>query len=261
MTLSACAERGDFGRPKETALSKLVTPLLGPTQSSYPFTDDEQELRARSWRFLMPAKERTVFDGVVYDMARMGYIGADYFPETKSWYKDALLGDRFRSPASRFARIAEDASADRGLLVPFGATAAAVMESDRRRLGAMREVRDLSEADVGDANIRMRENATLIAWVCNRMAMRAASYRHALEHIFVAAPQVEAVTAERQLTLLEHDVGVMRATGCVRPDPFRDIALDRGLRMPPDGRFYSEDILWGPERRAPAGGNVVVRKG
>lgn len=257
---SACAERGDFGRPKQTALSALVTPTLGPTDSAYPFTDDEQDLRARAWRFLMPAKERTVFDGVLYDFARVGYVTPDYFPETKTWYKDALLADKFRSPASRFARLAEDASADRALLVPFAASAAQVVGGDRRRLGAMKQTSDLAVDDIANANIRVRENALLIAWVCNRMAMRLGAYRHALEHIFVAAPQSEAIAAERQLMLLEHDFGVLRATGCVRPDPFRDIPIDRGLRIPPDGHFYSEEVLWGPQWRS-RGEVVVIRKG
>ncbi len=260
LIVSACAERGDFGRPKQTALSALVTPVLGPTESAYPFTDDEQELRARAWRFLMPAKERTFFDGLLYDFARVGYVSPEYFPETKTWYKEALLRDKFRSPASRFARIADDVSADRALLVPFAASAAQVVEGDRRRLGAMQQTPDLTVDDIANANIRIRENALLIAWVCNREAMRLVSYRHALEHIFIAAPQAEAVTAERQLMLLEHDFGVLRATGCVRPDPFRDIPIDRGLRIPPDGHFYSEEILWGPQWRS-RGEVTVIRKG
>ncbi|WP_342359024.1 hypothetical protein [Terrarubrum flagellatum] len=214
----------------------------------------------------MPAKERTYFDHLVYDMARVGTIDAEYFPETKTWYKEALLSDNFRSPASRFARIADDTSQDRALLVPFAASAARVIDSDRQRLTAMWQVPDMTVGDVANAKIRVRENSMLIAWVCNRMAMRLVSYRHALEHLFVAMPQAEAVLAERQLTTLEHDFGVLRATGCVRPDPFRDIAIDRGLRMPPDGHFYSEEILFGPQWRTRPGiigpgGNVVVRKG
>jgi hypothetical protein len=242
----ACAERGDFGLPKETALSAFVSPLAGPTESSFPFTDDERELRERAWRFLMPAKERTFFDGLIYDMARVGFIDADYFPETLTWYREALMDERFRSPASRFAQLAGDASADRALATQFAAVAARVAPADRRRLQAMRNVRDLEPAEATDARVRVRENGVLIGWVCGRLAMRAASYRHALEHIFVAAPQAEAVGAERALLLLEQDLRALRATGCVRPDPFADIALDRGLRMPPDGHFWSERVIEAP---------------
>lgn len=260
LLLGACAERGDFGRPKETALSALVAPVLGPTDSSFPFTDDEQDLRARAWRFLTPAKERNIFDGLLYDMADRGLIDAGYFPETLAWYKEALLADRFRSPASRFARLAEDVSADRALAVPFAAIAARVIEADRRRIQAMRLTRDLAAATAGDAKIRVRENVALVGWVCHRLAMRILSYRHALEHLFIAAPQAEAVPAERALLALEHDFSALRATGCVRPDPFRDIALQRGLRMPPDGHFWSEEILVSPPAAAPAP-DPVIRKG
>ena len=60
---------------------------------------------------------------------------------------------------------------------------------------------------------------------------------------------------------LEHDFAVLRATGCVRPDPFRDIALHRGLRMPPDGHFWSEEILAAPVVVAPPPApDGIVRK-
>jgi hypothetical protein len=246
-----CAERGDFGRPKETALSALVMPVAMPTKSNFAYTDDEQELRARAWRFLMPAKERWWFDGFIHDLARTGYIPAEHFPETLTWYKEDLVGDAFRSPASVFHRLAEDVSADRALAVPFAASAARVAEADRIRRVAMGQTRGLGLDEEDDARIRIKENRVLIAWVCNRLAMRAKSYRYALEHLFVAMPQAEAIKPERQLMLFDHDLAALRATGCIRPDPFRDIAVNRGLRMPPDGHFWSEEVLSGPAAAAP----------
>lgn len=231
-------------------MSALVTPVAMPTNSNFAYTDDEQELRARAWRFLMPAKERWYFDGLVFDLGRTGYVPESYFPETLSWYKENLVADAFRSPASVFHRMADDISIDRALAVPFAASAARVIEADRIRRAAMAKTPALSIDEMGDAGIRIRENRVLVEWVCNRLAMRAKSYRYALEHLFVAMPQVDAIKPERQLGLLDNDLGVLRATGCVRPDPFRDIKIYRGLRIPPDGHFWSEEILVG--RTAPA---------
>lgn len=247
-------------------MSAVFAPVAGPTYSTFPYTDDEQELRARSWRFLMPAKERTFFDRFIYDVARVGYIDGAYFPESLTWYKEALLADRIRSPASVFSRLANDTAADRALLLPFAASAARVSDADRLRIKAMKQTRDLEEEDLFNSNVRISENSMLIMWVCTRMTMRLASYRHALEHLFIAMPQSEAVLAERQLRMLEHDYEVLRPLNCVKPDPFRDIQIHRGLRMPPDGHFYSEEILVGPGWRvrppAPARGPAVVtRKG
>ena len=61
LAVAACAERGDFGRPKETALSQLVSPIEGPTNASFQYTDDEQELRNRAWRLRYACKAAKLF--------------------------------------------------------------------------------------------------------------------------------------------------------------------------------------------------------
>lgn len=250
--LKGCAEKGDFGRPKETALSRFLTPLDGPTNSSFHYTDDEQELRDRAWRFLMPAKQRWFFDRLVYDAARSGYLPPDYFPETLSWYYDALKGEAFRSPASRYAQLSNDVSADRQLLGVFAHIASKVMRADSSRSRAIPNVSDLSVEEWNDARIRMQENRALIGWVCYRAAMRLQSYRYALEHGYVAMPQMEAVRAERALLAYERDFEPLRAGSCIRRDPWRDLQIHRGIRIPPDGHFYFDDEAGGPAAAPPA---------
>lgn len=249
--LHGCAEKGDFGRPKETALSRIFTPLDGPTNSSFHYTDDEQELRDRAWRFLMPAKQRWFFDRVVYDAARSGYLPPEYFPETVSWYYEALKGEAFRSPASRFAQLASDVSADRQLLSVFAHIAARVMRADSARARAIPNVSDLSVEEWNDARIRMQENHALIGWVCYRASMRLQGFRYALEHGYVAMPQMEAVRAERVLLSYERDFEPLRAGSCIRHNPWRDLQIHRGIRMPPDGHFYFEDDIGGAKALPP----------
>ena len=249
--LHGCAERGDFGRPRETALSRFLTPLDGPTNASFPWTDDEQEMRNRAWRFLMPARERWFLDRIIYDAARSGYLSADYFPETLTWYYESLMGDAFRSPASRFAQLASDVAADRHLLAAFAPVAALVVRADQSRARAIPQVSDLTVSEWNDAAIRIAENRALIGWVCYRASMRLQSYRYALEHAYVAMPQIEAVKAERALLAYEHDFEPLRAAQCIRRDPWRDLRIDHGLRIPKDGHFFNDDSPAAPHM-APA---------
>lgn len=247
LCLHGCAERGDFGRPKETALSRFFTPADGPTNSGFPYTDDEQEMRDRAWRFLMPAKERWFLDRILYDAVRSGYLPPEYFPETLAWYYQSLMGEAFRSPASRFAQLASDVAADRQLLSVFAHIAARVVRADASRARAIPHVSDLTTGEWNDASIRMQENRALIGWVCYRASMRLHSYRYALEHGYVAMPQVESIKAERTLLAYENDFEPLRAGGCIRHDPWRDLQIHRGIRIPKDGHFFADET--GPARQ------------
>ncbi|MGL4323272.1 MAG: hypothetical protein ACRCTD_04460 [Beijerinckiaceae bacterium] len=243
LAVGACAERGDFDRPKETALSLLVSPIDGPTNASFQYTDDEQELRDRAWRFLMPAKQRSYFDRLVYDAARSGYLPPNYFPEKLSWYHDALIGEAFRSPSSRYTQLVSDISADRLLLSAFAHVAAQVFKADELRARAAKTVADLRLKEWNDASIRIQENRALIGWVCYRASMRLQGYRYALEHAYVAMPQLESLKTERILIAYENDFEPLRISGCISRDPWRNIHMDRGIRIPPDGHFFMQETI------------------
>jgi hypothetical protein len=209
--LAACVETGDFGRAKPGIWNDVILPRAGflaarergEPASSYPFTDFEQELRDRSWRFLMPAHERAVFDREVADLVRARVLPARDFRTDPTAYYAALTDEPFTSPASRFRRIGEDAEADLRLVGPFGATAQRVIEADRARLRSLAFVRELSEDEVAEATARVAENRCLIAWVRAELGVRTASYRYALEHAFVAMPQNQAAEAERAVRALD----------------------------------------------------------
>jgi hypothetical protein len=211
IALGACAETGDFGRPKAGVWNDLILPSAGDVAASrrgelvsnFPFTDAEEELRDRSWRFLMPAHERAVFDRMMSDYARTRVLPASAHPSDPRSYYQALSGEPFVSPASRYRRIGEDAEADLRLIDPFGAVAARVIAADRARLRSLAYVRDLAEDQVANASARVLENRCLIAWVRAELRERTQSYRHALEHAFVAMPQEQAIEAERTVKALD----------------------------------------------------------
>lgn len=250
--LSGCGGTGDFGRPRQTALREWVTPVHGRSAVSLPYTEDEEEMRARAWRFLKPSQQRHVFDHILSELSRNTYIEEEWAEEEPEIYYQALMrigpldrylgtGQDFRSPSSRYNRIADDAMADRQLIRPFARAAGRVAEADGLRLKAIASLASPSPEEREDARIRIGENKTLAQWVCRRANGRVRAYRHAMERLVVAAPQREAVTAERQVLALEEDLKTLKPWGC-RLGPDRTVAIpERGLRMPPDGIFRDDE--------------------
>ncbi len=204
-------QTGDLGRPKASLWSELVLPAKGSFAtrlrnepvSRYPFTDDEEELRARAWRFLMPAHERSWFERFLADLVRTRILPVEVHPVDRTAYHRALMSESFRSPASRYARLAEDAHADLKLIVPFATRAARVIAADGVRLRSLAHVRSLDDEQADQAIARVAENRCLIAWVRDESLVRLAAYRYSLEHLIIEAPQGQAVAAERTLAGLE----------------------------------------------------------
>jgi hypothetical protein len=126
--LAACTETGDFGRARQGVWNDVILPAAGSLAarergepvSSYPLTDLENELRDRSWRFLMPAHERAWFDQAVANMVRTRILPPEDRPADPASYYETLTSEPFASPASRYRRIGDDAEADRRLIGPFG---------------------------------------------------------------------------------------------------------------------------------------------
>jgi hypothetical protein len=210
LALAGCTDTGDFGRPRPSLWNEVILPAAGSHAalargepvSRYVYTDDEDELRDRAWRFVMPAHERSWFEGIVANLVRTRVLPLHLQPADRTTYHHALMGGSFRSPASRYRRLSEDAVADLLLIGPFTALAARVIAADRVRLRSLAHVRDLDEAQVHHAVARVAENRCLIAWVRVETLGRLESYRYALEHLLIEAPQNEAMAAERSLAKL-----------------------------------------------------------
>lgn len=206
MSLGACVEHGDFGRVKRSTWNDIVAGTgaviareRGEAVSAFPFTDDEELLRDRAWRFLTPAHERAYFQSVLSELVATRVLPARWGAEDRDGYHDALVSDGSVSPASRYRRLAEDAAADQRLLDPFARVASRVLAADRVRLAALGHARHVVPADVENAEARVVENRCLVAWVRAGVARRAGSYAEALEHLVIETPQVQAVPAERTL--------------------------------------------------------------
>jgi hypothetical protein len=131
--------------------------------------------------------------------------------DPSAYWKRLYVNDR-RSEASSYTQIVVDTRNDVTRLEPFFATAALVVDMDRRRMESVRYVAaSLAEND-GVRN-RVNENTAVIAWVCRSLAERAQSYRFALERLVISAPSASAAEAERSVTLLQNGIGGYCAPG------------------------------------------------
>jgi len=208
--LASCAQEGDFGRPAKGTWNSLIetTGTLaarerGLPASASPLTDDEETLRDRAWRFLMPAQGRAAFEDALANLTRVRALPTGWRPDDLPAYHDGLLDQGFRSPYSRYRRLSEDATADGRLIPSFAGVAARVFEADAMRLRALPLAKSLDEWDMRQAAMRVAENRCLVAWVRIETGLRVARYRYALEHFLVEMPGREAVPAEQALAFLE----------------------------------------------------------
>ncbi|MFL5156361.1 MAG: hypothetical protein ACJ8C3_26320 [Microvirga sp.] len=131
--------------------------------SPYVFTDDEQELRRRAWRFLMPAHERAWFERRLGELVAARILPMSFGRNDRPSYFRALMRDGGASPASRYRRLSEDAAADAKLIDPFAIIAARVVQADAVRLKALGWVQDLTTEEARNAAMRVAENRCLIA--------------------------------------------------------------------------------------------------
>lgn len=208
--LASCAQEGDFGRPAKGTWNSLVETTgtiaareRGLAASASPLTDDEEILRDRAWRFLMPAQGRAAFEDALANLTRVRALPTAWRPDDLPAYHDDLLDQGFRSPYSRYRRLSEDATADGRLIPSFAGVASRVFEADAMRLRALPLAKSLDEWDMRQAAMRVAENRCLVAWVRIETGLRVARYRYALEHFLVEMPGREAVPAEQALAFLE----------------------------------------------------------
>lgn len=207
--LCACTQEGDFGRPRTGAWNSLVdttgsfsTRERGRFILDAVLTDDEQALRDRAWRFVVPTGAFGQFLDLLAQLAGAHAAPPGWRPEDLGGYYAALMDEPSRSPVSRYRKLGEDATADARLIPVFAALAARVNEADATRLRSLPFARTLDDGDVRQAASRVAENRCLIAWVRVEAGLRLERYRFALEHLFAEAPAPDAVAAERILAML-----------------------------------------------------------
>lgn len=225
LTAAGCApDIGDLGRARPSVWNDTILPHAGSWSawardeqvSSFHLTNDEEELRNRAFRYLMPPHEREWFARQVQELARTRLIPVSWQVIDPDSYRMGLLAEPFRSEASRYRRLAEDALADAALVAPFRAVASRVQAADRVRLRTAASSPAVLDGFPEQARARVAENDGLIAWVRERARYRLASYRSALVNVVVEMPARDAIEAERAIAALEAELrqldGLVRET-------------------------------------------------
>jgi hypothetical protein len=215
--LGGCALNGDFGRVRPELVTddmhawvgrEAVGSIGGQQPSQFRLTDDERRLRDLAFALIQPAYDRNKWDSVFAEYGLEGPREEAPFDRTAYWTH--LDVAHRRSEVSSYAQIVTDARNDVVRIEPFFATAARVVDLDRRRADSLRYVAassGLSEAEANNAISRNNENTAIVEWVCRSLKERAASYRYALERLVISTPSSNAVEAERSLTLLRTRTG------------------------------------------------------
>lgn len=248
--LAGCVEKGDFGRVKSSvwndaveATGALAAHGRGEPVSPNMLTDDEQELRGRAWRYLVPSRSRPWLDRLLAELVATRIVPADMIEPDRAAYFRGLQQMAGRSPVSSYRKLSEDASADLRLVPGFASVAARVLEADRLRLVALARVEGVGPGEARDARARVAENRCLIAWVTSASAFRLGAYRYALDHLFIEAPGIDAVPTERSIARLAEERRALDALG-----------------VPPVAAAACLGDAGAP-RYAPRSGAVVSRKG
>lgn len=166
-------------------------------------TDEERQLRDLAYPLIEPAYDRNQWYSV---LGEYGFLTKARVYPPRDAYASRLVNSAYRSQTARYNKLMEDIRNDVMRIDAFFAAAQVVSELDQKRARAMAYITDVKVSDREKAELRMQENAAIVAWVRGSLQARCASYRFALERLVVVAPSPLAVEAERQLVLLQQRI-------------------------------------------------------
>jgi len=203
-TLAACSG-GDFGRVRQDALNDDMhrwmgaeaTGSIGAQPSRFQLTENERQLRDLAYPLIEPPHSRPAWKSVFGDYKPIAPPWRQKPAFDRSAYGRQLIDEPHRADTSRYAQLIDDVRDDITRFDPFFNTARQVFDLDSKRNASLKFVSDLSPRERSDAVARMEENTLIVQWVQQCLEQRIASYRWALEHLVVQAPDNMAADADR----------------------------------------------------------------
>jgi hypothetical protein len=205
--LAGCASQGDFGEVRSTLVRDDMHDWIGRPTSAFEYTDDERQLRDLAYALVEPPYDRKQWYSVA---GEYGLTGADRWTD-RSAYAHHLLSSRYRSPSARYAQLTEDARNDIARLPEFFETASRVTDIDQKRRKSLAYVSNLSAGEKYHAQLRIKDNGSVIALVREKITQRIAAYRFALERLVVMSPSPQAVEVERSVNQLQSQYAYYRS--------------------------------------------------
>jgi hypothetical protein len=207
--LAGCSG-GDFGRTRQDFLNddmhrwlgSEATGSVGLKASQFQLTDNERQLRDQAYPLIEPPHSRPAWKAVFGDYQVLASPWRQKVVFDRTAYGRALIDEPHRSDASRYAQLIDDVRDDITRFEPFYATAARVLDLDRKRNASLEHVSQLSPREHADAVARMEENTLIVQWVQQCQERRISSYRWALERLVVQGPDNIAAEADRLINEL-----------------------------------------------------------
>ena len=204
VALGGCSG-GDFGRSRDSVrnddmhrwLGAEATGSVGIKSSQFQLTDNERQLRDFAFPLIEPPHSRPAWKSVFGNYKPLPSPWRQEVIFDRTAYGRLLIDEPHRSHSSRYAVLMEDVRNDITRFEPFFASAARVIELDRKRNASMKLVSELSPRERDDAVARMQENTLIVQWVQQCLERRISSYRWALERLVIQAPDGIAADADR----------------------------------------------------------------
>ena len=204
LALGGCSG-GDFGRSRDSVrnddmhrwLGAEATGSVGLRSSQFQLTDNERQLRDFAFPLIEPPHSRPAWKSVFGNYKPLPSPWRQEVIFDRTAYGRLLIDEPHRSHSSRYAVLMEDVRNDITRFEPFFASAARVIELDRKRNASMKLVSELSPRERDDAVARMQENVLIVQWVQQCLERRISSYRWALERLVIQAPDGIAADADR----------------------------------------------------------------
>ncbi len=201
---------GDFGRAQPSVLHDEILPAIGKTRaelagepaSQFNLTDQEREMHDRVWRVLVSPHSYDWFYDFSVELQRTRISGARDHKFTPDRYYRWLRQTDFASSRVRYSAVADHVDADLDTMPTTFRAICAVIEVDRQRAIAAREIASIGEGGRSETLERKAENDLKIDWFVRAVSYRYDSYGYALDHLLVETPHEEAIEVDGLLSEL-----------------------------------------------------------
>lgn len=215
LALAGCAaQEGDFDRPVKNYVNDTMLPAIGDRMarargepvSNFMLTDDEQELRRRAYRMIMPIHRGAFFARNETEWVRTRIWPDSMWRPDPELYLDMLRDDGFVSSEARWNAVITAIVTDIPLVPPFGQVWQRVCLADLSRMSALPQTALLTPAEARDAEARVFENKRVAVWGLSAMRWRVESYAYAIQRSRLEIPSAKDVNADLALNRLRATV-------------------------------------------------------
>jgi hypothetical protein len=216
LLLGACVTEpvGDFGRKDESVFHDTILAGAGDYAargrgepvSSFPMTDEENELRNVAWDLVRPPHGGGRWNSDFNFTLRWSRLAPqDWYGDGDNDFYMVMRNSGLVSHETYYELLAEQARSDASKLPLFRDVATRVGKADAARRGALNALY-ADGAMRGEAEQRVAENGRIVSWVEDSMQYRIRAYRTALGRLMVEMPSTKAVETESAIDALAWEV-------------------------------------------------------